>query len=167
MRADALNLENYPVRTEITASKQIPISHVFSTDGRKLKYFLVDETLLKICSTDEEKSKGIIVDECSIDEEESECVHKNINKQQDAKNETDDEESSVTDEVLSYFKVFKCGRNILNRLDVTYEQACMVTPKEKYFMTLVETLIDYNDRHDIPLSNEKLCHSVSKVTEEK
>ena len=55
MRADALNLDNYPVRTEITASKQILISHVCYTDGIKLKYFLVDENVLKICSTDEEK----------------------------------------------------------------------------------------------------------------
>ena len=46
---------------------------------------------------------------------------KNINKQKDAKNETEYEESSVTDEVPSYFNIFKCGRNILNRLDVTYE----------------------------------------------
>ena len=29
MRADSLNLHIYPVRTEMTATKQIPISHVF------------------------------------------------------------------------------------------------------------------------------------------
>ena len=41
MRADALNLNGYPVIMEITATKQIPTSHVFSTDESKLKELLV------------------------------------------------------------------------------------------------------------------------------
>ena len=85
----------------MTATKQIPTSHVCSTDESKLKEFLVDETLLQIssaeesklkefpvdenlsqiCSTDKDKSKGIIVNEYSMEEDKSECVHKNINKQ--------------------------------------------------------------------------------------
>ena len=69
----------------------------------------------------------------------------------------------VTDEVLSYFKIFECDGNILNILDVTYERACMATQKEKYYMTLVKTLIDHNDRQNLPLSNEKLRQSVSTV----
>ena len=44
MRADSLNLENYPVRMEMTDTKQIPPSHVCSTDEGELKEFLVDET---------------------------------------------------------------------------------------------------------------------------
>ena len=50
---------------------------------------------------------------------------KNINKQKDARNEEAYEESSVSDEVLSYLNIFECGRNILNRLDLKYERACM------------------------------------------
>ena len=84
---DALNSQVYPVRMEMTATKQIPISKVCSTDRGKLKEFLVRETLSQICSTDEDESKGIIVDECSTDEYKSECVHKNINKQKYTKNE--------------------------------------------------------------------------------
>ena len=38
-----------------------------------------------------------------------------------ANNEAHYEESSVTDEVPSYFNIFECGRNLLNRLDLTYE----------------------------------------------
>ena len=38
---------------------------------------------------EEDKSKGIIVDECSTEEDESECVHKNIIRQKDAKNEAE------------------------------------------------------------------------------
>ena len=56
MRSDYLNLHVYPVRTEMAD----PSSHV--------------------CSMDEDESKGIIVDECYTEEDESEFVHKNINK---------------------------------------------------------------------------------------
>ena len=67
MRSDSLNL------------------HVYK---KELKKFLVDETLLKICSTDKDDSKGIILNKCSIEEDDSECLHKNINKQKDANNDT-------------------------------------------------------------------------------
>ena len=86
---------------------------------------------MQICSTDEDESKGIIVEKCSTEEDESECIHQNINKQKDAKNGAEYEESPVTDEVPIYFNMFKCGRNILNRVGVTYERACMATPKYK------------------------------------
>ena len=36
-------------------------------------------------------------------------------------------EPSVTEKVTSYFNIFKCGRNILDRLDVTYQQVFMAT----------------------------------------
>ena len=42
----------------------------------------------------------------------------------------------------------------------------MATPKEKFFMNLLENLDDYNDRHNAPFSNEKLLHVVSKVMAE-
>ena len=80
---------------------------------------------------DEDESKGIIVEKISTEEDESEFVHKDINKQKDANNETEYDESSLTYEVPSYFKIFECVGNILNRLYVTYERACMATPKYK------------------------------------
>ena len=70
-RDHALNLENYPVRMEMTATKQILTSHVCSTDKSKLNEFLVNKTPLKTCSKDEEKSKGIIVDKFSTEDNES------------------------------------------------------------------------------------------------
>ena len=70
MRSDALNLHVYPVRTEITDTKQIPISHVCSTEKSELEEFLVEETLSQICYTNEEESKGIIVDKRSTEEDE-------------------------------------------------------------------------------------------------
>ena len=69
MRADVINLHVYPVRTEITATKQIPILHVFSTDESELKEFLVNKNLSQICYTDEDESKGIIVNKFSTEED--------------------------------------------------------------------------------------------------
>ena len=82
----------------------------------------------------------------------------------DARNEAEYEEYSVTDEVPSYFNIFECGRNILNRLDVTYEQAGMATKKDKYFEKLLEILVDHNAYHNAPLSNEYIRQAVSKFT---
>ena len=121
---------------------------------------------MQIYSTDEEESKGIIVDEFVTEEDESECFHKNINKQKSANNETEYEEYSVTDEVPRYFNIFKCGRNLLNGIDVAYERACMATPKEKYYMKLLETSIYYNYHHNAPLSNEKIQQAISTVMAE-
>ena len=111
---------------------------------------------------DKDESKGITVEKCSTEEDESECVHKNINKQKGANNETEYEESSVTHEVLIYCNIFARNRNILNRLDVKYEQACMDTTKEKYYTKMLETLVDYNDCNNALLSNENLRQAVSK-----
>ena len=55
-------------------------------DESELKEFMFNKTLSHICSAYEEESKGIIFNKCSTEEDESECVHKNINKK-DAKNE--------------------------------------------------------------------------------
>ena len=54
----------------------------------------------------------------------------------------------------------------MNRFDVKYEQACMATTKQKYYTKILETLVDYNDRNNAPLSNENLRKAVSKVMEE-
>ena len=62
IRADALNSHIYPVRMEMTATKNIPTSYICSTGERKLKELPVGKTLLQICSTDKGESKGIVVD---------------------------------------------------------------------------------------------------------
>ena len=83
----------------------------FSTNKNKLKRSIVNEALSWNCSADE--------DELSYTEEvESECANK---KQTDAKDE-------VPYDVTKYFNifhVFECSRNILDRLCVSYERACM------------------------------------------
>ena len=55
---------------------------------------------MQIRSTDKDKPKSIIVDKCSTEEDESELIHKNINKQKSANNKAEYEESIVIDEVL-------------------------------------------------------------------
>ena len=84
MRDDALNSHIYPVRTEMNGTQQISTSNVYYMDKSELKEFLVDETSSQICSTDKDEPKVIIVNKCSTEEDKSECVHKNINKQKDA-----------------------------------------------------------------------------------
>ena len=80
MRAYALNLNVYPVRIEMTGTKQIIILHVCYTDKRKPEEFLMQKTLAQVYSVYKDKSKIIIVDESFTEESESEYVHKNINE---------------------------------------------------------------------------------------
>ena len=54
----------------------------------------------------------------------------------------------------------------MNKLDVTYEQACMATPKEEYYSKMLETLVNYNDRNNGLFSNEKIQQAVSRVMAE-
>ena len=86
----------------------------------------------------------------------------NITEQKDAEYK----EPSVTKEVPIYFNIFECGRNLVERLDVTYERACLATPKEKYYEKMLETPVDDNNRNDALFSNEKPQQAVSKVMEE-
>ena len=76
MRADALNYHNYPVRMVMTD----PSSQLYSTYKSELKEFLFNETLLQSCSIDKDESKGIVVDECSTEEDKSECAIKKEKK---------------------------------------------------------------------------------------
>ena len=89
-----------------------------------------------------------------MEKDESECVHKNINRQKDENNETGYEEYSVTDEVPICFNIFKYGGNLLNRLDVKYERACMATKEEEYYTDLLETMIEHNNNSKTPLSKK-------------
>ena len=72
----------------------------------------------------------------------------------------------MTEKVKSYFNIYECGRNILYRLDVTYQRALMATPKDKYYNTLLDTLVKYNNLRGEPLSNDKIQQAVGKVIEE-
>ena len=72
----------------------------------------------------------------------------------------------MTEKVKSYFNIYKCGRNLLDRLDVTYQRAFMATPKDKYYNALLDTLVKDNNLRGEPLSNGKIQQAVGKVIEE-
>ena len=65
--------------------------------------------------------------------------------------------------MLSNFNRFEYGGNLLIRLDVTYELACMVTQEEEYYMDLLETMIENNDRSKTPFSKEKLQKEINTI----
>ena len=95
-------------------------------------------------------------DELSYTEEDkSECA---IKKQKDANNE-------VTYDVTKYFNafiVFECRRNILGRLDVSYERACM-----EIQLTISDSeYFDSEEQVDTKIKSEKLVDAISDSEEQ-
>ena len=97
-----------------------------------------------------------------MEEIESESVHKiiNTNKEKFSIDETEYEEPLLTDNPAinkpSYFNLFKCCKNTLNKHDSTCEWACMATSKYKYYTEMCNTLTNYNDHNNTPLSNANI-----------
>ena len=61
-----------------------------------------------------------------------------------------------------YFKIFEGGKNLLKNLDARCKRACMATSRDKYYTKMCKTLIDYNDRNDAPLYNDKILEVMHK-----
>ena len=49
---------------------------------------------------------------------------------------------------------------------MTYERACMTTQEEEYYMDMLETMIEHNDRTKKPLSKDKLRRANNMVVAE-
>ena len=97
--------------------------------------------------TDMEKSKEIIVHETLSEnnyKEVSEPEHNIVNITLSQNNSGDvsgntitelkdkeHKEPSVTQKVTGYFNILECGINLLDQLDVTYQQALMTTPEKE------------------------------------
>ena len=64
------------------------------------------------------------------------------------------------------FNVFEYRKKLLERLDVSYERACMATAREEYYKKMLYFLLDHNDRHVTPLSSKNLQKAVSRVMAE-
>ena len=62
----------------------------------------------------------------------------------------------MTKEVKSYSNIFECGRNPLDRLDVTCQRAFMATPQDIYYTKMLKNLVEMNNRYGESLSNDKL-----------
>ena len=70
-------------------------------------------------------------------------------------------EPSVTAKVTSCFNIFECGRNLLDQLDVTYQQASMATSAQhEYYREMTKILIKVNIRSDGKICNEKIHREV-------
>ena len=105
------------------AEETAPSSNVNVTDEDESKEIIVHKTL------SENKSKDVSESECNI-------VHKTLSQNNSADvpdnvitelKDDKNKEPSVTEKVTSYFNIFECGRNLLDQLDVTYQQAFMAT----------------------------------------
>ena len=51
----------------------------------------------------------------------------------------------MTQKVTISFNIFKCGRNLLDQLDITYQQAFMATPEDEYYTGMTKSLIKANN----------------------
>ena len=81
------------------------------------KDIIANENLSQSCSTDEDEL-------CSTEEDKLECT---ITKQKDANNEV----TYYVPKYFNAFNVFECGRELLDRLVMSYERICIATPKEE------------------------------------
>ena len=72
----------------------------------------------------------------------------------------------------SYFNIFECGRNILDQLEVTYQQAIMASPvkeglyqlspaRERYYYQIANSLIEANVQSNGTINNEELHKAIT------
>ena len=110
-----------------------------------------------------------------MDVSESECniVHETLSQNNSSDiptnviTELKDEEHkepSVIDKGSSYFNIFKCGRNLLNQLDVTYQPASMASPvqerlyqpspaRERYYDQIADSLIEVTVQSNVTIND--------------
>ena len=81
-------------------------------------------------------------------------------------------EPSLIGKGTSYFNIFKCGRNLLDQLDVTYKQAFMESPlqeglyepspaRERYYDQMAESLIIAKVQSDGTINDEELHKAIT------
>ena len=158
VRSNNLNWHNHGGYTEMTATSL----NVNATDEDKLKRIIVHEGLSENCSTDVSESKRNIINVTLSQKNSADVSEYTITEIKDKEYK----ETSVTEEVTNYFNTFECGRNLLDIIDVTYQQAFMATLEEKYYNAFLDTLVKDNNNKGKPLFNEKIQQSVSIVIEE-
>ena len=66
----------------------------------------------------------------------------------------------------SYFNIFESGINLLDRLDVSYEIACIASARKEYYTKILDSLLKHNDRHDTSLSSTNHQEAVRRVMTE-
>ena len=145
MISDQLNRHVHDIYAEDNA----PSSNVHVTDKDESKEIIVHETFSENQSKDISESEFNIIHE-TLSQNNSVDVPENvITELKDDKHK----EPSVTKKVTSYFNIFKCGRNLLDQLDVTYQQAFMATSsQDEYYREMTKILIKAN------IQGGKICN---------
>ena len=86
-------------------------------------------------------------------------------------------EPSVIGKGTCYFNIFECGRNILDQLDLTYQQALMASTVQeghymplperyRYYDQLAKNLINSNVGSDGTINNDKLNQAITDLKAE-
>ena len=89
------------------------------------------KTLLENSSKDVNESEYNIVHKTLLQNNSPDLTDNFITELKD----NEHKEPSVTGKVTSYFNIFELGRNLLDKLDVTYQRAFMASPvREGYYM---------------------------------
>ena len=133
MRSDNLNWHDHGGYVEMTA----PSLNVNVTDKDESKRIIVHKILLENFSTDVSKSKHKIVNETLLQKNPEDVSAYTFTELKDKEYK----EPSVIKEVEIYFNIFECVRNLLDRLDVTYQRAFMATPQDKCYTKMLENLV--------------------------
>ena len=158
MISDNLNWHGHGGYTEMAD----PSLNVNVTDEDESKCIIMQESLSENCSTDVSESKRNMVNETLSQNNSANVSEYTITELKDKEYK----EPSATKEVKRYFNIFECGRNLLDRLDVTYQREFMATPQDKYYTKMLENLVKTNNLRGEPLSNERLRQAVIDVREE-
>ena len=120
------------------------------------------ETLLQNSFTDVSESERNIVNETLAQNNLAEVSENTITELK----YKDHKEPSVNDKVTSYFNIFKCGINIFDQLEVTYQLAFMTSPAEDdYYKEMLNNLIKVNNNEGGTFCNEKLQQAVIDLRE--
>ena len=153
MRSDELNQDVYGSYEGKTA----PSSSVNVTDQDESKEIIMRETLSKNQSKDVNESKCNIVHETLSQNNYKDVPDHVITEQK----EYEHKEPSVTEKLTSYFNIFECRRNLLDRLDVTYQRAFMATSaQDEYYKEMTNSLLKENIGSDGKICNEKIQRAI-------
>ena len=145
MRSDEHNRHDHSSYT----GKNAPSSNVNVIDEDESKESTVHETLSENQSKDVSKSECKIVHETLSQNNSADVPDNAITVLKDKEHK----EPSVTQKVTSYFNIFECGRNLLNQLDVTYQQVSMAkSEQDEYYKEMTKSLIKAN------IEGGKLCN---------
>ena len=89
----------------------------------------------------------------------------------------DHKEHSVIEKGTSYFNIFKCSRNLLDQLNVTYQRTFMASPvqeglyqpspvRERYYDQIANSLIEANVQSNSTITDEELHNEITTFKSE-